>query len=154
MQHNSCSPYDQILRVDSAWPVVATINRAKKYGRVQNPPISIPNQRRYGPELEGAAGPASAEAVIAVNRAISARSEGHLSVLAALGANCGVHLARGVVGESSASASASASAALSLGAARSSATWATSRLVCEASLLVITLVVSTKREIRVAFHAR
>jgi len=153
VQHNSCSSYDQILRVDSAWPVVATINRAKKYGRVQNPPISIPNQRRYGPELEGAAGPASAEAVIAVNRAISARSEGHLSVLAALGANCGVHLARGVVGESSASASASA-AALSLGAARSSATWATSRLVCEASLLVITLVVSAKREIRVAFHAR
>ena len=131
---------------------MATINRAKKYGRVQNPPISIPNQRRYGPELEGAAGPASAEAVIAVNRAISARSEGHLSVLAALGANCGVHLARGVVGESSASAS--ASAALSLGAARSSAAWATSRLVCEASLLVITLVVSAKREIRVAFHAR
>jgi len=152
VQHNSCSPYDQILRVDSGWPVVATINRAKKYGRVQTPPISIPNQRRYGPELEGAAGPASAEAVIAVNRAISARSEGHLSVLATLGANCGVHLARGVVGESSASAS--AAAALSLGAARSSATWATSRLVCEASLLVITLVVSAKREIRVAFHAR
>jgi hypothetical protein len=95
------------------------------------------------------AGTLAAETIGAVDRLVTARLEGHLRFLAALAANHAKHFAL-----AAAVAAATTAAAVSIRPSSGSAAWTSTRLVCEATFLMICLIISTKDERRAAVGTR